>query len=74
MFTTYRLKADELDDNFLKSIKSIFKGKDLEISIQEADDTGYLFNSPENKKHIIDAIEDVENNKNIITPSQEQFK
>lgn len=73
MQTTYRIKADELDTNFLKNIKTLFRGKEIEISVQEADETEYLFSSPENKKHLLKIIEDVENNKNIITPDQELF-
>lgn len=73
MQTTYRIKADELDTSFLKNIKTLFRGKEIEISVQEADETEYLFSTPENKKHLLKIIEDVESNKNIITPDQELF-
>jgi hypothetical protein len=39
MFATYQIKADELNIDFLKSIKEAFKGKEIEISIMDYDET-----------------------------------
>ena len=73
METTYRLNADELDNNFVDSLKSIFKNKEIEIVVSEIDETEYLLRSTANKEHLLDAVNDVENNKKIIVPEQKQF-
>jgi hypothetical protein len=37
MQTTYKLKADELNNDFLKSIKALFHGKVIEIAVSDAE-------------------------------------
>ena len=61
METTYRLSEKELDDAFLNSIKSLYKNKNISITIEEKlDETEYLLNSNENKKKILDSIQSSE--------------
>ncbi|MEG4506644.1 hypothetical protein QUA81_03435 [Microcoleus sp. F6_B4] len=45
MSTVYRLKASELDRNFLEQIKAIFGDKEIEIIVSECDETEYLLKS-----------------------------
>ncbi|MTW20840.1 hypothetical protein [Allochromatium palmeri] len=64
MYTTYRMKTDELDDDFLYSLKALFKGKTIEIAVCEADDgsqdeTAYLLRDPANRRRLMEAIENV---------------
>jgi hypothetical protein len=37
MQTTYKLKADELNNDFLNSIKVLFHGKVIEIAVSDAE-------------------------------------
>lgn len=37
MYTTYRLRADELDADFIEALKALFKDKEIEIIISEVD-------------------------------------
>ena len=74
METTYRLNADELDNRFIESLKSVFKNKEIEITVTEIDDTEYLFRSQANREHLLSAIDDVENNRNVIIPDQKLFQ
>ncbi len=74
MFTIYRANADELDAEFLASLKSAFKHKQIEIAVSEADETDYLLRSPANREHLLAAVADVEKNQNLITPDQRQFQ
>jgi hypothetical protein len=37
MQTTYKLKADELNNDFLNSIKVLFQGKDIKISVSDTE-------------------------------------
>ena len=62
MYATYRLRADEITENFLKGIKDIYQGKEIEIIVQEIEDeTAYLLKSEANRRHLMKAIEDVQN-------------
>ena len=37
MYTTYRLHADELDNDFIEALKTLFKDKEIEITVSEVD-------------------------------------
>jgi antitoxin YefM len=66
MQTTYRLNVNELDENFLEGLKATFKDKEIEIIVSEVDETEYLLKSPANKKRLLQAIENVNNNTNLV--------
>lgn len=64
MYTIYRLRADELDQRFLDTIKRQFQGREIEIAICEAaesteDETAYLLRSPANRERLLKAMENV---------------
>ncbi len=62
MYSIYRLKADELDSKFLKSLKSLFEGKDIEIAVTEVEEN-YAPDEEElvdNRRTIYQTIEDIE--------------
>ena len=59
MYATYQIKAEELNMDFFTSIKETFKGKDIEISIMDYDETEYLMRSPKNKEILLERIKDV---------------
>lgn len=66
MSTVYRLKASELDRNFLEKIKSIFGDKEIEIIVTEFDETEYLLNSESNKNRLFRAVENVKEGQNLV--------
>ena len=74
MFTIYRANADELDARFLESLKAAFKHKQIEIAVCETDETEYLLRSPVNRDRLLQAVADVENNRNVIIPDQQSFQ
>ena len=74
MFTIYRTNADDLDDRFLESLKAAFKHRQIEIAVSEADETEYLLRSPANRERLSKALDDVEQNKNIVVPDPQQFQ
>lgn len=79
MYTIYKMNADELDIRFLKALKSMFKNKEIEIVICEAneseeDETAYLLKSPANRDRLLKAIENVKQNRNLVTIDLDDLK
>ncbi len=67
MQATYRLKTSELNNEFIKVIRKLFKNKEIDITISSAD-------QQKGKEEFIQAIEDVRLRKNIISFSPDDFK
>lgn len=66
MLTTYKLKASEIDQSVIKTIKDLFKDKEIEIIVHEVEDeTEYLLKSAKNKAHLLSAIANIDENKNL---------
>ncbi|MDO9047949.1 MAG: hypothetical protein Q7U66_09455 [Methylobacter sp.] len=68
MYTVYKINADELNENFIASIKAQFQHKDIEIAIcetaqAEQDETDYLLHDPANKTRLLEAIDNVKKGK-----------
>lgn len=76
MSTTYRLKATELDEHFLQSLKALYGNKEVEIAITEVqeDETAYLLQNEANKEHLLRALENVEKGQNLVTVKLEDLK
>jgi len=67
MYTTYRLQADELSDNFIKAVKQTYKHCNIEIIVQEVqDETEYLLSSKANKEHLLRSIQNIANHTNLV--------
>lgn len=66
MHGTFRLRAEELNDAFIESIRTLFRGKDIEIVVTEVDETGYLLQSAANRVRLLQAIANAENGRNLI--------
>lgn len=67
MQSVYRLNAEELDYQFFESLKSLFKNKEIEIAVSEVDETAYLMRSAANRRHLLQAIQNIEDGTNLIT-------
>ncbi len=67
MEATYRLKPSELDGDFIKAIKKIFKNSEVEITITSA-------NGKKGEQEFLKAVEDVRLRKNIISFSPKEFE
>jgi antitoxin YefM len=68
MYSTYRLKASELDKDFIKSLKEIFHDKEIEIIVQEVheDETDYLLKNPANRDSLLKAVKNANDNVNLV--------
>jgi hypothetical protein len=53
MEAIYKLKTNELNERFIKTIKELFKGKSISITISsDIDETDYLSENEANLKHL----------------------
>ena len=74
MIATYRLRADEINDTFLKTIQSNYMNKEIEITIQEVEDeTEYLLKSEPNRRHLLKGIEEIRSGAPLQTMTVEQL-
>ena len=75
MDVTYRLKPEELNDDFFKTIKQMFLGKEVAITVEEVpDETEYLLSNEANRKHLLQAVEDMKQGRNVHTMSIEEME
>jgi len=74
MHTVYHLNANELDDKFLESLKTLFAGKSVEIVISEVDETDYLLRSDANRRRLLHAIENVNRGEQLIEVSMDSLQ
>ena len=66
MYTSFHIKASELDEKFLKSIKTLFKSKDIFITIEEEQDTTeHLLSTASNRKHLKESLAEAKKGKLI---------
>jgi antitoxin YefM len=66
MQSVHRLKANELDDRFLESLKAQWGDREIEIVISEADETAYLMRNEANRQHLLKAVNDIEQRHNLL--------
>ena len=75
MDVTYRLKPEELNDDFFKTVKNLFVGKEVAIRIEEVqDETEYLLSNGANREHLLNAVNDIKHKRNIHTMSIEEME
>ena len=64
MYTTFHINVNELDTNFLKGLKSLFRNKNVSIIVEEdQDETEYLLASEANRKMLEQSLKNVEEGK-----------
>jgi hypothetical protein len=57
MEALFKIKANDIDRNFIESIRKLFQGKETVIKVTtELDDTAFLSYYTANEKHILDNI------------------
>ena len=67
MVTTYKLNTSELENAFIDTIRTTYPNQVVEIEVREQDATEYLFSTPANRKRLMEAINNIEEGKNLIS-------
>jgi antitoxin YefM len=72
MYTIYKLSADELNNDFLLALKTLFKNKQIEITVSETDsneedETAYLLSNPANRERLMVSLENIAKQQNLVT-------
>lgn len=70
MYAVYKLRAEELDQRFLDTLKVQFQDREIEIAVCEVadtaeDETAYLLRSPANRERLLRAIENVDQGRDL---------
>jgi len=74
MYSTYRLRAEELSPNLIKAIKDTYHDREIEITIQEVqDETEYLLSTNANREHLLKSIENINRHTNLVQMNLEEF-
>ena len=68
MQTTYRLKAKEISMDFLKSLKSMFAGQEVEITIKSVKPEKHQPAAEHNQK-LVEMIRESRTNAPVISPN-----
>ena len=75
MDVTYRLKPEELNDEFFKIVQQMFYGKEVAITVEEVpEETEYLLSHEANREHLLKAVEDMKYGRNVHTMSIEEME
>ena len=75
MDVTYRLKPEELNDDFFKTLKNAFLGKEIAITVEEMPDaTEYLLSNEANRDHLQQAVEGIKKGQTVHTMSLEEME
>lgn len=62
----YRLNANELNSQFMDALRILFKDKEIEIIVNEIDETAYLLAAEANRQTLLQAIQNIEAQQNLV--------
>lgn len=79
MHAHYRMNVSELDDRFLETLRTMFRGREIEISVSETaevtdEETTYLLRSPANREHLLRALDDANQGRNLVSVDTSELR
>ena len=60
------MNADELNYQFIEALQTLFKDREIEITVSEVDETAYLMQSEPNRKRLLQAVQNINNGQNLV--------
>jgi antitoxin YefM len=66
VYTTYRLTTSDLNNQFIESLKTLFRDQEVEITVSPIDPTAYLLQSEANRRRLLAAIENINAGRNLV--------
>ena len=73
METTIRINTDNLTSEIIDGIQKMFPHKNVEITIQPADETEYILNEPEYANELMERIKSYEAKKQTISVKADEL-
>jgi len=75
METIFRINdVADLNEKFLTTLKLLFKGQEIEISVKTySDETEFLMKEPENRAFLSKAVQDLNVKKNVVRFGSEDY-
>ena len=76
MVSTFQINESELDNNFVKALKTLFKNRNLTLTIEadDVDTTDYLLSNSVNKERLLKSVENVKRRTNLVKVDLESLK
>jgi retron-type reverse transcriptase len=76
MVSTFQINESELDNNFVKALKTLFKNRNITLTIEadEVDTTEYLLSNSVNKERLLKSVENVKKRKNLVKVDLDSLK
>ena len=76
MVSTFQINESELDNNFVKALKTLFKNRNLTLTIEadDVDTTEYLQSNSVNKERLLKSVENVKKRTNLVKIDLESLK
>jgi retron-type reverse transcriptase len=76
MVSTFQINESELDNNFVKALKTLFKNRNITLTIEadEVDTTEYLLSNSVNKERLLKSAENVKKRTNLVKVDLETLK
>jgi hypothetical protein len=76
MVSTFQINESELDNNFVKALKTLFKNRNLTLTIEadEVDTTEYLLSNSVNKERLLKSVENAKKRTNLVKVDLESLK
>jgi antitoxin YefM len=65
VYTVYHMNVNDLDEQFIDALKTLFKDKGIEITVSE-DETAYLMRSDANRRRLLQAIQHVNEERDLV--------
>jgi antitoxin YefM len=63
--TVYRLNVNELNGRFIEALQTLFKDREVKITVTEINETDYLLRSESNRRRLLQATKNIDNGKDM---------